>query len=112
MPISSRRWPQPEQIRSAAGQLVVLRHTWQILRQTAATMRPALPLGLLLAGRRGTRRERIRRKVGEEQELIGVEAFAARPVQPTQQQFQSMLHRLMVAVAAGAWIRAVQESCS
>ncbi len=50
-------------------QLVVLRHTWQILRQTAATMRPALPLGLLLAGRRGTRRERIRRKVGEEQEV-------------------------------------------
>jgi hypothetical protein len=76
-------------------------NTRQILRQTAAAMRPAFPLGFVLGcrwWRRRRRRRLLRRQIGKQQELIGVEAFAARTVQAPQQQFQAMLQCLMVAI--------------
>src|SRR5262245_10278968 len=65
------------------GQLVVPGLAGQVVRQAAAAVRPAAPLGL-------TRRRRFGRCLGgrvlarghvrEQQGLVGIEALAARPV--------------------------------
>jgi hypothetical protein len=83
------------------GQLVMPGFAGQVGRQAAATVRPALPLGL---GRRcwlgrGWCRVLARGHLREQQELMGVDAFAARTVQAAQQQVDSVPHPLDVAIA-------------
>jgi hypothetical protein len=82
-------------------QFVVLGLARQVLRQTAAAVWPAPPFGL----RRRTRLERrwgrilAHGRLSEEQELVGVNAFAARPVQAAQQQVEAVPQPLNVAIA-------------
>jgi hypothetical protein len=62
------------------GQLVVAGLARQVVRQTAASVWPASPLGLRrrFSWRHG--RALARARLNEEEELVGIYAFAARPV--------------------------------
>jgi hypothetical protein len=81
------------------GQLVMPGFAGEVVRQPSAAMRPTPPLGLSHR-RLGRRWGRVlaRGHLREEQKLVGVQAFAARPVQATQQEVESVPHRLNVAV--------------
>ena len=71
----------------------------QMLGQAAAAVRLAAALGLLRFlpfGRR--RRVRGRDQLGEQQELVGVETLAARPVQAAQQHIEPVPQRVVVAL--------------
>ena len=84
------------------GQLVMPGLAGQVVRQTAATVWPAPPLGLRRRCRLGRRfggRVLARGHLREQQQLVGVEALAARPIQAAQQQVDPVPHRLVVAIA-------------
>jgi hypothetical protein len=74
----------------------------QILRQATATVWPAPPLG---SGRRWRFGRRLlcgvlaRGHLSEQQELVGIEAFAARPIQAAQQQIDPVPQSFDVAIA-------------
>jgi hypothetical protein len=82
------------------GQLVVPGLAGQVGRQAAATVRPAPPLGLGRRGRlgRGGCRVLARSHLREQQELVGVAALAARPVQAAQQQVDPVPQPLVVTI--------------
>jgi len=70
-----------------------------MLGQAAAAVWLAAALGLLRFlpfGRR--RRVRGRDQLGEQQELVGVETLAARPIQAAQQQIEPVPQRVVVAL--------------
>ena len=72
----------------------------QVVRQAAAAVRPAPTPGLRRrCSLRSVEPSPGRGHLGEEQELVGIEAFAARPVQAPQQQVEPVPQRLVVAVA-------------
>jgi hypothetical protein len=83
------------------GQFVMLRLAGQVLRQTTTTVRPAPPLGL---GRRWWFGGRLLCRVlacghlHKQQQLVGIEAFAARPLQAVQQQVDAVPQPLDVAI--------------
>jgi hypothetical protein len=64
-------------------------------------VRPAPPLGLGRRCRLGRRRARVLAsgRLSEEQQLVGVDAFAARAVQAAQQQVEPVPQPLDVAIA-------------
>ena len=68
------------------GQLVMPGLAGQVVRQTAAAMGLAAALGRGL-GRRLSRRGRVlaRGQFGEQRRLVGIDTFAARPIQAPQQ---------------------------
>jgi hypothetical protein len=73
----------------------------QVVRLAVATVRPAPPLGLghrCWLGRDGCRVLACGH-LWEKQELVGVDAFAARPIQAAQQQVDPVPQRLVVAIA-------------
>ena len=71
---------------------------------------PALGEGLLGRRRwRGTGGRRFGRQVGKEPQLLGVEAFGARTVQPPQQLIQPRLHLLQLVVAAAQQLEHLLE---
>jgi len=80
------------------GQLVMPRLAGQVVRQATAAMRPAAPLGLRRRGRFSRRGRRVlaRGQLREQQGLLGVEAFATRPVPAAQQQVDPVPQRLVV----------------
>src|SRR5262249_58637953 len=65
------------------GQLVVHGLTGQVFRHTTAAVRSAPPFGLRRRCWFGWRHGRVlaRARLNEEEEVVGVDAFAARPVQ-------------------------------
>lgn len=83
------------------GQLVVPGLVGQVVRQTAATMWAAPPLGLGRRCRlgRGWCRVLAPGHLREQQQLVGVDAFAARAVQAAQQQVDPVPVSLDVAIA-------------
>ena len=97
---------------SAAKRTVVPRLARQVRGQTPAAVRPAAALRRrrrrrLRFGRH--RRVRAREPFGEQQELVGVEAFAARPVQPPQEQVEPMPQRLVVALVLPQGVQQLQD---
>jgi hypothetical protein len=83
------------------GQLVMPGLPGQVVRQAAATVRPAPPPRLDRRGRlgRGWCRVLASGRLSEEQELMGIDAFAARAVQAVQQQVDAVSQPLDVAIA-------------
>ena len=71
----------------------------QVAGAGAAAMGLAAALGLLRFLRLGRRRRvRAPEQLGEQQELVGVEALAARPIQPPQEQVEPVPQRLVVTL--------------
>src|SRR6516165_4564090 len=80
---------------------------WQVIRQTASAVGPTTPWGCPRghrggAGRclvAGDGRVRVVGQVGKQQELVGVEAFAAWSEQPAQQYINAVPQGLVVPLA-------------
>jgi hypothetical protein len=83
------------------GQFMMPGFVGQILRQATTTVRPAPPQGFARRGRFDRRllcRVLACAHLYEQQELVGIEAFAARPIQAPQQQIDPLLQPLNVTI--------------